>query len=78
VRYRKGEGFRGVVLGHPWQSLLFKDAPHPKYQAGVREEVCQSCFAGGSAIHSDGYRSYIPALKGYVHEYKPYVLLHWL
>jgi len=50
-------------------------------QASVKK-FAQSCFADGSVIHSDGYRSYIPALKGYAHEYKLYVpnsgLLHWL
>ena len=39
-------------------------------------------FADGSVIHSDGYRSYIPALEGYIHEQKPYNhnsdMLHWL
>jgi len=46
------------------------------------KKFAQSCFADGSAIHSDGYRNYIPALKKCAHEYKLYVpnsnLLHWL
>ena len=40
-------------------------------QASVKK-FAQAAFAQGSTIHSDGYRSYIPALKGYAHEHKPY------
>ncbi len=72
-------------------TLFLNDHGAPRYlkmrvtrnikQASVKK-FAQSCFAGGSEIHSDGYRSYIPALKVYAHEYKPYVpnsgLLHWL
>ena len=36
----------------------------------------------GSTIHSDGYRSYLPAPEEYIHEHKTYVpnsgTLHWL
>ena len=39
-------------------------------------------FAENSVIHSDGYRSYITALKDFSHEHKTYDpssgLLHWL
>ncbi len=41
-----------------------------------------SAFADGSVIYSDGYHSYIPALKGYIHKHKTYDptsgMLHWL
>ena len=41
-----------------------------------------AAVAKGSAIHSDGYRSYLPALEEYIHEHKTYVpnsgMLHWL
>lgn len=50
-------------------------------QASVRK-FAQTAFAENSVIRSDGYRSYIPALKGFSHEYKAYDpdsgLLHWL
>ena len=50
-------------------------------QASVKK-FAQAAFAQGSTIHSDGYRSYIPALEGYTHIHKPFDpnsgLLHWL
>lgn len=50
-------------------------------QASVKK-FAHGAFADGSIIHSDGYRSYIPALEGYTHECSPYDpdsgLLHWL
>lgn len=46
------------------------------------EEFALSSFAAGSTVRSDGYGSYIPGLKGFTHEHKPYDpnsgLLHWL
>lgn len=50
-------------------------------QASVKK-FAQAAFAQGSTIHSDGYRSYIPALEGFTHEHEVYDpnsgLLHWL
>ena len=50
-------------------------------QAFVRK-FARSAFAADSVIHSDGYRSYIPALKHFSHEHKTYDpdsgLLYWL
>ncbi len=50
-------------------------------QSSVRK-FARSTFSSGSVIRSDGYRSYIPALKGYRHEHRVYDpdsgLLHWL
>ncbi len=50
-------------------------------QASVRK-FARSAFAENSVIRSDGYRSYIPALKDFTHEHKTYDpssgLLHWL
>jgi len=50
-------------------------------QASVKR-FARSTFSEDSVIHSDGYRSYIPALENYIHEHKPYDpnsgLLHWL
>ena len=46
------------------------------------KKFANAAFTEGSVIHSDGYRSYIPALEGYTHEYRSYDpnsgLLHWL
>jgi len=45
-------------------------------------KFAQSAFSENSVIHSDGYRSYIPALKDFSHGHKTYDpssgLLHWL
>ena len=53
-----------------------------KIKRACVKKFAQAAFAQGSTIHSDGYRSYIPALKDYTHEHKPYDpnsgLLHWL
>ena len=38
-------------------------------QASVKK-FARSAIAQGSVIHSDGYRSYIPALKDYIHEHR--------
>lgn len=50
-------------------------------QASVRKFV-HTAIAEGSVIHSNGYRSYIPALESFTHEHRPYDpnarLLHWL
>ena len=65
--------------GNP-RFLKMRVTPNIK-QASVKK-FAHAAFADGSVIHSDGYRSYIPALKGYTHEYKSYDpgsgLLHWL
>lgn len=65
--------------GHPLH-LKMRVTPNIK-QASVRK-FAQSAFADGSVIRSDGYRSYIPALKEFSHEHKNYDpdsgLLHWL
>ena len=65
--------------GNP-RFLKMRITPNIK-QASVKK-FAHAAFADGSVIHSDGYRSYIPALKGYTHEYKAYDpdsgLLHWL
>ena len=60
--------------------LKMRVTPNIK-QASVRK-FAQSAFAENSVIRSDGYRSYIPALKEFSHEHKTYYpdsgLLHWL
>ena len=46
------------------------------------KKFAHAAFADSSVIRSDGYRSYIPALEGYIHEHRSYDpnsgLLHWL
>lgn len=65
--------------GNP-RFLKMRVTPNIK-QASVKK-FAHAAFADGSVIHSDGYCSYLPALEGYPHEYKPYNpnsgLLHWL
>ena len=66
-------------LGNP-RFLKMQVTPNIK-QASVKK-FAHTAFADGSVIHSDGYRSYIPALESYAHEHKPYDpnsgLLHWI
>lgn len=65
--------------GNP-RFLKMQETPNIK-QASVKK-FANAAFAPGSEIHSDGYRSYIPALEGFVHKHKAYDpnsgLLHWL
>ena len=65
--------------GNP-RHLKMQVTPNIK-QASVRK-FAQSAFTENSVIRSDGYCSYIPALKGFSHEHKTYDpnsgLLHWL
>ena len=66
-------------LGNP-RFLKMRVTPNLK-QASVKK-FARAAFAGSSVIHSDGYRSYIPALEGFTHEHRSYDpdsgLLHWL
>ena len=66
-------------LGNP-RFLKMRVTPNLK-QASVKKFAC-AAFADSSVIHSDGYRSYVPALVGFTHEHKSYDpgsgLLHWL
>lgn len=82
---------RGTEKAKVFVALSLDERGNPRYlkmrvtenikRASVRK-FAQSAFAEDSVIRSDGYRSYIPALEGYTHEYKPYDpnsgLLHWL
>ena len=65
--------------GNP-RFLKMRVTPNLK-QASVKK-FANAAFADGGVIHSDGYRSFIPALEGYTHEHRPYDpksgLLHWL
>ena len=65
--------------GNP-RFLKMRVTPNLK-QASVKK-FANVAFTDDSVIHSDGYRSYIPALEGYTHEHRSYDpnsgLLHWL
>ena len=54
----------------------------PDIKKGSVQKFAKSAFAKNSVVRSDGYRSYIPALKDFTHEHKAYHpdsgLLHWL
>lgn len=82
---------RGTEKAKVFVALSLDERGNPRYlkmrvtenikRASVRK-FAQSAFAEDSVIRSDGYRSYIPALEAYTHEYKLYDpnsgLLHWL
>ena len=82
---------RGTEKAKVFVALSLDERGNPRFvkmrvtpnikQASVKK-FAHTAFADGSVIHSDGYRSYIPALTGYTHEYKSYDpnsgLLHWL
>jgi len=82
---------RGTEKAKIFAALSLDEYGNPRYlkmrvtanikQASVRK-FARSAFAEGSVLRSDGYCSYIPALEGYTHEYRPYApgsgLLHWL
>ena len=65
--------------GNP-RFLKVRVTPNIK-QASVKK-FAHAAIADASVIYSDGYRSYIPALEGYIHEHRSYEpnsgLLHWL
>ena len=54
----------------------------PNLKQVPMKKFTHAAFADSSVIHSDGYRSYIPALEGCTHEHSSYDpnsgLLHWL
>lgn len=82
---------RGTEKAKVFVALSLDERGNPRYlKMQMTENIkcvsvkkfAQSAFAEGCEIHSDGYRSYIPALEAYTHKYKPYDpssgLLHWL
>jgi len=82
---------RGTEKAKVFAAVSLDERGNPRYikmqvtqnikRASVKK-FAQTAFAQGSTIRSDGYRSYIPALEGFIHEHKPYDpnsgLLHWL
>lgn len=82
---------RGTEKAKVFVALSLDGHGNPQYlKMGVTKNIKQTSvrkFANrtvvaGSTIRSDGYRSYIPALKDYAHEHKAYDpnsgMLHWL
>ena len=82
---------RGTEKTKVFVALSLDQRGNPRYlkmkvtqnikQAAVRR-FAQNAIALGSVIHSDGYRSYTPALAEYDHQPTPYNpdkgLLHWI
>lgn len=86
-----GKRGRGTEKAKVFVALSLDEHGNPQYlKMGVTKDIKQTTvrkfasrtIAADSTICSDGYRSYIPALEGYDHEYKPYDpnsgMLHWL
>ena len=86
-----GKRGRGTEKAKVFVALSLDERGNPQYlKMGVTENIKQASVrkfanrtvAVGSTIRSDGYRSYIPALEVYTHEYKTYDpdsgMLHWL
>lgn len=86
-----GKRGRGTEKAKVFVALSLDEHGNPQYlKMGVTKDIKQTTvrkfarctIVADSTIRSDGYRSYIPALEGYDHEYKPYDpnsgMLHWL
>ena len=78
----KAKVFVALSLNESGNPLYLKMLVTPNIKRASVKKFAQFAFADGSTVHSDGYRSYIPALEGYTHEHKSYDpnsgLLHWL
>lgn len=86
-----GKRGRGTEKAKVFVALSLDNQGNPQYlKIGVTKNIKQasvkrfakSAVKLGSTIRSDGYGSYIGALKDYTHEHKPYEpsigILHWL
>ena len=76
-----GKQGRGTEKAKVFVALSLDERGNPQsLKMGVTKNIKQtsvrkfanSAVASGSSIRSDGYRSYIPALKDYAHEHKAY------
>lgn len=78
----KAKVFVALSLDERGKPLYLKMRVTKNIKCYSVRKFAQSAFADGSIIHSDGCRSYIPALEGYAHAPKAYDpnsgLLHWL
>ena len=68
----KSKVFVALSLDERGNPRFLKMCVTPNIKQAAVKKFAHAAFATGSVIHSDGYRSYIPALKQYVHEHKPY------
>lgn len=82
MRYGKGESFYSVISRQPRESTLSQNAGHLDIKQTSVRKFAQSVFAENSVIRNGGYRSYIPARKGFSYKHKTYDpsfgALHWL
>ena len=67
----KAKVFVAVSLGEQKNPLYAKMRVTQNIKRASVKKFAQAAFTQGSTIHSDGYRSYIPALEGFTHEHKP-------
>ena len=78
----KAKVFVALSLDERGNPLYLKMSVAPNLKLASVKKFAHSAFADNCVIHSDGYRSYIPALEGFIHEYRSYNpdsgLLHWL
>lgn len=62
--------------------MSHEKAAYPNIKQVSVKKFAQDASVENSAIHSDGYRIYIPELKGFSHEHKTYNSrsgpFHWL
>ena len=78
----KAKVFVALSLDEQGNLRFLKMRVTPNLKQASVKKFANAAFTDGSVIHSDGYRSYIPALEGYTHEHRSYDpnsgLLHWL
>ena len=78
----KAKVFVALSLDKQGNPCFLKMRVTPNLKQTSVKKFAHAAFADDSVIHSDGYRSYIPALEGYTHEHRSYNpssgLLHWL
>ena len=78
----KAKVFVALSLDERGNPLYLKMRVTPNLKQASVMKFARTAFADSCVIHSDGYRSYIPALGGFTHEHRSYDphsgLLHWL
>ena len=68
----KAKVFVALSLDERGNPLYLKMKVTPNLKQASVKKFANVAFADGSVIHSDGYRSYIPALESYAHEHRSY------
>lgn len=78
----KAKVFVALSLDEQINSRFLKMQAIPNIKQASVKKFAHDAFVDSSVVHSNGYRSYIPALDIYTHEHEPYNpnfgLLHWL